>query len=139
MAHELRMSIPSGDLIVFDAECVFCSGFARFVARHDTRGRFRFVRAQSDTGRELYLAHGLDPEDWSTNIVIVDGRSYTRTAAISAALRALDWPWKALAAVDLLPERLTDRIYDRFARSRYLFGRRDRPLSSTELRGRILD
>ena len=26
---------PDGNLIVFDGICVFCSGFARFMARHD--------------------------------------------------------------------------------------------------------
>lgn len=137
--REVRMTIPSGDLIVFDAECIFCSGFARFMERHDTRMRFRFVRAQTPTGRGLYLAHDLDPDDWSTNIVIVDGRSYTKMAAFSAAMRAIGWPWKALTLLDLLPGRLGNWLYDRIARNRYLFGRRDCPLPSTALRGRIID
>ncbi len=135
----VQMTLPSGDLIVFDAECLFCSGFARFMDRHDTRMRFHFVRAQSPTGRALYLAHGLDPEDWSTNIVIVDGRSYTRMAAFSAAMRAIGWPWRALAVLDALPRRPANWLYDRIAQNRYVFGRRDCPLPTTALRGRILD
>jgi predicted DCC family thiol-disulfide oxidoreductase YuxK len=137
--REVPMTIPTGDLIVFDAECIFCTGFARFMDRHDTGMRFRFVRAQSATGRALYLAHDLDPEDWSTNIVIVDGRSYTKMAAFAAAMRAIGWPWRALAVLDLLPRRLADWLYDRIARNRYLFGRRDCPLPSAALRARILD
>ena len=133
------MELPSGDLVVFDAECILCTGFARFVARRDRRGRFRFVRAGSPTGRALYRAHGLDPDDWSTNLVIVDGRSHTRTAAFAAAMRALGWPSKALAFVDLLPEPAANWIYDRIARNRYLVGRRDHPLPATELHGRIID
>lgn len=133
------MPIPSGDLIVFDAECIFCSGFARFMDRNDTEMRFRFVRAQSATGRELYLAHGLDPDDWSTNIVILDGRSHTKLAAFCAAMRAIGWPWRALAVLDLVPRRLGDWVYDRIARNRYFFGRRTCLLPSTELRGRIID
>ncbi len=133
------MTIPSGDLIVFDAACIFCSGFARFLDRHDTGRRFRFVRAQSPTGRELYIAHGLDPDDWSTNIVIVDGRAHTKLAAFCAAMRAIGWPWRALAVLDLVPRRLGDRVYDRIARNRYVFGRRACLLPSTELRGRVID
>jgi len=133
------MTLPTGDLIVFDAECIVCSGFARFIDRHDTRMRFRFVRAQSPTGRELYLAHGLDPDDWSTNIVIVDGRPYLRMAAFSAAMRAIGRPWRALAVVDLLPAPVGNWVYERIARNRYLFGRRACPLPSDALRGRILD
>jgi predicted DCC family thiol-disulfide oxidoreductase YuxK len=136
---EVQMPVPSGDLIVFDAECIFCSGFARFMDRHDTEMRFRFVRAQSATGRELYIAHGLDPDDWSTYIVIVDGRSYTKLAAFSAAMRAIGGPWRALGVLDLVPRGLGDWLYDRVARNRYLFGRRACPLPSTALSGRIID
>jgi len=130
---------PTQDLIVFDADCIFCSGFARFITRHDRAARFRFVTAQSDSGQALYRAHGLDPLDWSTNIVIVEGRSHTKLAAFCAAMRAIGWPWRALAVLDLIPNPLGNWLYDRIAQNRYAFGRRTCPLPSAELRGRLLD
>lgn len=127
------------DLIVFDGLCVYCSGFARFMARHDHAGRFRFVTAQSPMGRALYRREGLDPDEMSTNIVIVDGVAHVKTAAFAAAMRQLGWPWRAAAATGALPRPLADWFYDRVARNRYLFGRRDCPIPSADLRDRLVE
>lgn len=139
MKPESETTIPNGDLIVFDAECVFCSGFARFMTRHDHANRFRFVSAQSDTGRRLYEKYDLDPEDWSTNIVIVGGKAYLKLAAFCAAMRAIGWPWRILAIADLIPQRFGNWCYDRIAQNRYIFGRRNCPLPSADLRGRLIE
>lgn len=130
---------PESDLIVFDGDCIFCSGFARFMARHDTGGRFRFVIAQSETGRALYRRYGLDPAQMETNIVIVNGEPHVRMASFVAAMRTLGWPWRLLSVVGLLPRPLADWIYTRIARNRYAFGKRRCPLPSAELRGRLVD
>ena len=130
---------PASDLIVFDGLCVFCSGFARFMARHDRAGRFRFVTAQSATGQALYRRHGLDPLAMETNIVIADGRAHVKMAAFATAMRSLGWPWRALAIAGWLPRRLSDRLYNSIARNRYRLGRRDCPLPSAALRGRLVE
>ena len=133
------MTHPDYDLIVFDGTCIFCSGFARFMARHDRKARFRFVTAQSETGRELYRKYDLDPDQMETNIVIVDGVAYVKMAAFAAAVSAIGWPWRMFAVLGFIPRSLSDWLYDRIARNRYLFGRRKCVLPSDELRGRIVD
>lgn len=130
---------PSTDLIVFDGACVFCFGFARFMARHDKAGRFRFVTAQSATGRALYRRHRLDPVAMGTNIVIVDGRAHVKMAAFAAAMRSLGRLWRALALASAIPQPFSDRLYDRIARNRYRLGRRACPLPSAALRGRLVE
>lgn len=134
-----RAALPDGNLIVFDGICVFCSGFARFMAKHDRQAGFRFVDAHSATGRALYHRHGLDPDLMETNIVLVGGRAHTKMASFTAAMRSLGWPWKAFAVLDALPRGLADWIYDRIARNRYRFGRRTCPLPSAELKERLID
>jgi predicted DCC family thiol-disulfide oxidoreductase YuxK len=129
----------SPDMILFDVTCIFCSGFARFMHRRDSAGRFRFVTAQSATGRALYLKYGLDPDDMTTNIVIVDGVAHTRMAAFAAAMRALGGPWRLAAWPGLLPRRLGDWIYDRIARNRYVFGRRSCAVPPPELKARLIE
>jgi len=42
-------------LIVFDGYCVLCSTSAQFVLRHDARGIYRLLAAQTPLGRALYL------------------------------------------------------------------------------------
>ena len=127
------------DLIVFDGDCIFCSGFARFMARYDRQDRFRFVIAQSVMGRSLYEQHGLDPDEMQTNIIIIDGVAHVKMAAFAAAMRTLGWPWRALAVAGFLPQPFADWCYDRIARNRYVFGWRTCHLPSAALRGRLID
>lgn len=60
------MPVPDGDLVVFDSECIFCSGFARFMTRHDTTARFRFVAALHET---------VDDTLWRGTAEVQTGRS----------------------------------------------------------------
>ena len=50
---DLRARIEGRDAIVFDGECVLCSGFFRFMLKRDRAGRFRYATAQSDLGQAL--------------------------------------------------------------------------------------
>lgn len=127
------------NLIVFDADCIICSRFARFMATHDRKAGFRFVSARSDTGRLLYEQHGLDPDPLETNIVILDGRSYTKMASFAAAMKSAGGPWALLSVVDFLPKTISNWLYDRIARNRYAFGKRSCPLPSRELKDRLID
>lgn len=128
-------ALPEGDLIVFDAACVFCSGFARFMLRHDRSGRFRFVTAQSRIGRALYLAHGLDPDLMESNIVITDGRVHVKMPAFAAAMRALGFPFSALGFLRGVP----DPIYDWIARNRYRLGRKACAVPPPEMKARLIE
>lgn len=131
----------SAGLIVFDGECVLCSGFVRFVFRRDRHGRFRFTMAQSSLGQALYRHYGLDPQTFETNLVILEGTLHAKMASFAAVMGALGWPWRALSAVRLIPRPIGNWLYDRVARNRYrLFGRYDAcRLPSPELRARVID
>ena len=127
------------DLVVFDGVCVLCSGFFRFVLRHDRRRRFAFVSAQSALGTRLYEALGLPTDDYETNLVIVDGEIHQRLGAFFAAMRALGAPWGVLAPLRHLPDALLDPAYHALARNRYrVFGRTEACLVPTpDLRARF--
>lgn len=116
---------PAHDIIVFDGECVFCSGNAQLVMRLDRNDRFRFAAMQQDVGRELLLKSGIDPDDPETMIVISDGKILRDSDAVIHVYRHLGWPWRMLGAFRLLPRLLRDRGYRLVARNRYRwFGRR---------------
>eukprot|EP00903_Cladosiphon_okamuranus_P001928 g1926.t1 len=89
------------------------------MARRDQKAGFRFVDAHSDTGRALYQAHGLDPDLMETNIVLLDGKAYTKMASFTAAMRSLGWPWRVLTVLDMLPTGFGNWLYDRIAQNRY--------------------
>lgn len=129
------------DLIVFDGSCVLCSGFFRFMLRHDRAGRFAFATAQSPLGQQLYRDLGLPTDDFETNLVIVDGQTYQRLDAFAAAMAALPWPWRALTVCRHLPQAVKDALYHPIARNRYrLFGRQDScVLPSADIRARFAE
>ena len=121
-------AVPAFDdrhpLLVYDGVCVLCSGFVRFMLRHDRAARFRFTAAQSPLGQALYRHYGLDTVAFETNLLIADGRCHVRMASFTAAMARLPWPWRDLRLAGLLPRPLGDWLYDRIAGNRYRwFGR----------------
>ena len=134
------MSGGDSPVILFDGLCPLCSANARFILRHDRRGRFRLASMQSEAGQALYRRFGIDPADPETLILVEDGRARRDSDAVLAILSGLGWPWRAAAAARIVPAALRDPLYRWLARNRYrLFGRRQTCwLPSPELADRFL-
>lgn len=144
MVDSRREDTPTqmtGDLIVFDGECVLCSRFFQFMLRHDRAQRFSFATAQSALGQRLYREQGLPVDDFETNLVFVEGRCYQRLDAFAAAMRALPGIWPVLGLCRFLPKVVKDPLYHAVARNRYrLFGRTATCMvPSPEVKARFLD
>ena len=121
---QTRDALQGSDLIVFDGVCVLCSGFFKFMLRHDRQERFSFALAQADLGQACYAALGMPLDDFQSNLVIKDGWIHTDLDAFAAAMAGLSWPWKALSAMGWLPGVVKVPLYRVVARNRYrLFGR----------------
>ena len=111
-------------LIVFDGVCVFCSRLARFVAARDAAHQFRFAMAQSELGRALYRHAGLDPVNYESNLLIVDGRFFGKMDAFALTMARLGGLAGLFGVANRMPNGLSDWLYDRIARNRYrMFGR----------------
>ncbi len=117
------MTTPSL-IVVFDAQCLLCNGWVKFLLRHDQRGVFRFAAIQSRTGQALLQQAGLQVEGLQT-LLLVDGPTrWQHTAAILRILHHLGWPWRAAWLGWLVPAVLRDALYRWVARHRYrVFGR----------------
>lgn len=114
---------PDDGIILYDGVCVLCSGWMRFVLNRDRDRLFRFTPIQSDYGRALALALGIDPDDPDTNAVVWRGAAYRRS---DAALRVVSllpgWGW--VTGLHRVPRSLRDFVYRLIARTRYrLWGR----------------
>jgi len=112
-------------VIVFDGVCLLCSRCVRFLLKHDRAARYRFAAMQSDSGRALLQAHGLDPDSPLSFLLVEDGRGYTDSDAIARVLRGLGrrrWRWLGRALL-VVPRGLRDPAYRFVARHRYrIFG-----------------
>lgn len=113
-------------ILVFDAQCLLCNGWVRFLLRHDRRGVFRYAAMQGSAGQALLAQAGLHVTGLQT-LLLVDGpRSWQHTAAILRVLDALGWPWRLAWVAWLVPAPVRDAAYRWVARNRYrLFGRAD--------------
>lgn len=112
-------------IIIFDGECVLCSGFAQFVLRHDKRKRFRLLVSQSPLGMALYRHYGLDPTNYTTNILIKNGCAWFKSSGSIMMFSLLGLPWSLACLFCILPLPLRDRLYDYVAANRLRwFGKR---------------
>ncbi|CAN5148354.1 thiol-disulfide oxidoreductase DCC family protein [soil metagenome] len=119
------MSQAPEPLWLFDGVCNLCSGSVRAVLAIDRRGLIRFTPIQSDHGRQLALAHGIDPDQPTSFLFLDEGQALAKSAAILALLRRLGAPWSWLALIGVLPETWRDAGYDWLAANRYrLMGKR---------------
>jgi predicted DCC family thiol-disulfide oxidoreductase YuxK len=118
-------SSPGGPIILFDAECVLCSANAQFVLKHDKAGKFRLASMQGEVGSALYRAHGMDPRD-PVSILLIDGNRVRQDSdAVLAIYEGLGLPWRIVGVLRLVPGFLRDPVYRWVARNRYrLFGKR---------------
>lgn len=113
-------------VIVFDAQCLLCNGWVRFLLRHDRRRVFRFASIQGHTGRTLLARAGLQVDGLQTLLLVREDRSWQHTAAILRVLHELGWPWRLAWGLAIVPAPLRDALYRMVARNRYRwFGRAD--------------
>jgi predicted DCC family thiol-disulfide oxidoreductase YuxK len=80
---------------------------------------------QSDTGRALLSASGIDPDDPMTFLVIDRGRRLTESDAAIQVVTELGGVWKLIGIVRIIPRGWRDALYRLLARNRYRwFGKR---------------
>ena len=106
--------------LIFDTDCVLCSGMVHFVLRHERAPDIRFVSAWSETGLRLAAEHDLTRADLNeTFLVVEDGRGFTKSDAAFVVARRLKAPWSWLGALRFVPRLLRDAVYGAVARRRY--------------------
>jgi predicted DCC family thiol-disulfide oxidoreductase YuxK len=119
-------------IIVFDGVCVMCSGFMRFIMRHNADLRFQLLPAQSPLGEALYAHYDLKTGDYDSVLLIENGRLRLKWDASIAIFEGLGWPWKLATLGRMLPKFISTRLYDLIARNRFKwFGRRSTCLLPT--------
>ncbi|MBH1393049.1 thiol-disulfide oxidoreductase DCC family protein [Stenotrophomonas maltophilia] len=128
-------------VIVFDGVCALCNRWVRFLLRFDRKGRYRFAAMQEQQGSAMLRAHGLDPQDPMSFLLLDAQGTWTDTDAILRVLAGLGGGWRLSGVLKVLPRGLRDAAYRALARNRYRwFGRNDAcHLPAPEQAARFLD
>ena len=118
-------------VLLFDGVCNLCNGLVQFVIRNDPNAVFRFAPLQSDVADDLLGDCGVG-RDLDTVVLVEDGNCYTKSTAALRVARHLDWPYRPLVALLVVPRRVRDAAYDVVAANRYdWFGRREQCMAPT--------
>ena len=131
-------------VLLYDGVCGFCNGAVRTILRFDRHGTLRFAALDSDFARSIIDRHAsladVDTVVYVENPGNPGERVSIRSTAGLCVARYLGGPWKLLLAAGVLPARLRDWLYDRFAGIRYrVFGKYDTcPVPPPEVRARFL-
>ena len=113
-------------IVVFDAQCLLCNGWVKFLLKHDRSEAIRFASIQSVAGQRLLAEAGLRVDRLDTLLVVNSGQSWQHTAAILRVLHQLGWPWRLAWIGAVVPSAIRDAAYRWVARNRYgIFGRSD--------------
>ena len=105
--------------LVYDGECGFCEGLARWVRRRDRRGRVD-VRPSQEAGLIERLGLTRSEVARASWAVEVGGARFEGAAGISRVLRELGGGWPAVGCLYRVPpvRWVEDRYYARVARRR---------------------
>tara|TARA_R100000306_G_C4355599_1_gene132534 strand:- start:475 stop:888 length:414 start_codon:yes stop_codon:yes gene_type:complete len=119
-------NINAKQIILFDGVCNLCNSSVLFVIKRDKKNRFRFAALQSDAGRRLAKAYGIDTAQ-TDSIILIEGQDcYAKSSAALRIARELSGAWPLLYGFILVPTSLRNWVYDWVAKNRYRwFGKKD--------------
>lgn len=124
MQNNTAAIIQQHDIILFDAVCVICNGWAKFLIRHDPQAKFKLASAQSPLGEAILRHYGMSTAHYTTMLVILNGQLHTESTALLKAMHHLGWPFALMDAGYAIPRPVRDFLYRRVALNRYrLFGK----------------
>lgn len=111
-------SVPLGT-VLFDGDCLICSGGARFLTARDRKRQFLLLPLQSPQGQALLQTHAL-PSNYCESLLVLRGpHLLMRSEAVIALLSSLPWPWSLARLFRFIPLPLRDRLYNLVAQNRH--------------------
>lgn len=66
MRYNIDSITQQHDIILFDAICVICNGWAKFLIQHDQHQKFKLASVQSPLGEAILKHYGMSTEHYST-------------------------------------------------------------------------
>jgi len=138
-AGVLRETPEAAPVLVYDGFCALCSWTVRHTLAHEITPSIRFVAIQSEEGRALAAADGIDWQNPESLLFLENRRMLKKSEAFFALARQLRGLARFAFLARALPRFVTDAIYDLVARNRYRwFGRETRCAApNEELRARF--
>ena len=113
-------------IVLFDGLCHLCDGAVRFILKRERAAELKFAPLQSDFGKSLLQKYGYSPNYLDGLILIESNRAHDRSSACLRIAGKLNFPWRLLFPLLIIPKPLRDFIYGNIAAVRYRwFGKKE--------------
>lgn len=135
--------LPIGKkIILFDGVCNLCDSVVQFIIKHDKKDIFRFVPLQSELGLSIIKHIGIDNSKTDSIILYEPNVAYYYKAQAALKIaRYLGGIYQLLNTFSLLPNGLSNWVYDYIAKNRYKwYGKKTECMIPTpELKSKFLE
>ncbi len=105
-------------LIIYDGFCHLCNRSVNFILKHDNKKIFRFTPFHSSFAIKM-LTENIEMPKGNTVILLLDGKTYTRSDAALKTMMLLKRKWKLFYPLYLIPKFIRNGIYNIIAHNRY--------------------
>ena len=126
-AAEMAVSpVPDPPVVLFDGMCNLCNGWVDFIIRHDREVGIRFAPLQSNAADRLLEATPLARHTGDTVVLVDSSGVWTESRAVLRVTRLLEFPYRLLYGLVVIPRPISDWVYRLVARNRFrVFGHRE--------------
>ena len=122
-------TIKDNRIILFDGVCKLCNAWSRFIIQYDTKRRFKLASVQSREGQAILHYFDMPTEYFDTMLYVEGTKAFNKSDAFLKIMCQLNFPWRSLVVLRIIPQNIRDWFYDRIALNRYrLFGKYDQCL-----------
>ena len=124
MQNKIEELIQNNDIILFDAICVLCNGWVKFLLKFDRHSKFKLASVQSPIGQEILQYYGMPTDHYDTMLTIYKGQLYTESTAFLKVMQHLGFPFHLLVLGFIVPAFIRNFLYRFIASNRYrIFGK----------------
>lgn len=106
-------------IIIYDAECKFCTRFSKWSQSKVTSLEILSVRSKD--AKKILRDNEIKFIDLQTIYFVNDNNVYVRSKAIFKIFHNFSSSWRFISLLSILPVRFTDFWYKVFAKYRYYF------------------
>lgn len=127
-------------ILLFDSDCILCNKSVQYILKHDSKKIFQFASLQSTFGQDFLLKNSLPLDVYSTVIYLKDEKVYMKSSAAIRAFSTLNFLYKSLLLLLIIPFPIRDFCYDLIAKNRKHFFKNQTSclLPTEELKSRML-
>ena len=104
-------------LLLYDGVCVLCQKSVAWLMYKDHKGLIQFSSLQGETAKTHLSAQEL--QAMSSLVLIYKQKHYQKSSAFLKLMQLLNWPYKGLYVLMLVPRFVRDVVYDVIAKNRY--------------------